>query len=354
MTKPYFTYGVQASDRDLITSTTTYAGKHKRYFSSLDAEIYIGDERVEDIVRIDFTYEEKKLPIYGFNSFLPSKILVGQKIIQGTFVINFTEVGYLVKLLDKVKESEIANKYDKIGISCDPWNNALFKKCFDIVIGYGGYKIDKENSYNSTFQILQGVYINGYQQILDTSGEPIKEVYSFIARNLAYKSTDSDGSITNNNSDKTQELEEKNDYGYTIVEERITSDVNYVKSIAQKNKNFLGIITDVTIKKYDNSTSRIVVAFPQILNKKDGDKIDKVKLTISDNELNISKTFSLNYFDKKWVAKLNKEETDKIMKKLTDNKKVVNCQIEFELKRTDINAVYTANKHVGMHKGASY
>ena len=120
MTKPYFSYGVQASDRDLITSTTTYAGKHKRYFSSLDAEIYIGDERVEDIVRIDFTYEEKKLPIYGFNSFLPSKVLVGQKIIQGTFVINFTEVGYLVKLLDKVKESEIADKYDKIGISCDP------------------------------------------------------------------------------------------------------------------------------------------------------------------------------------------------------------------------------------------
>ena len=29
--KPYFTYGVSASDRDLITSTTTYSGVHKRY-----------------------------------------------------------------------------------------------------------------------------------------------------------------------------------------------------------------------------------------------------------------------------------------------------------------------------------
>lgn len=348
MTKPYFTYGVQASDRDLITSTTTYAGKHKRYFSSLDAEIYIGDERVEDIVRIDFTYEEKKLPIYGFNSFLPSKVLVGQKIIQGTFVINFTEVGYLVKLLDKVKESEIADKYDKIGISCDPWNNALFKKCFDIVIGYGGYKIDKENSYNSTFQILQGVYINGYQQILDTSGEPIKEVYSFIARNLAYKSTADEGGSSNNNQQQNPEAE-SSDHGYAIVEQRITSEVNRIKGMAQKNKNFLGIITDVVAKKYDKSTSRIIVSFPKILNKKEGDKIDKVKLTISDNELNISKTFSLSYFDKKWVAKLNKEETDKVMKKINDNK-LVNCQIEFELKRTDINATYTVNKHVGMHK----
>lgn len=348
MTKPYFTYGVQASDRDLITSTTTYAGKHKRYFSSLDAEIYIGDERVEDIVRIDFTYEEKKLPIYGFNSFLPSKVLIGQKIIQGTFVINFTEVGYLVNLLEKVKESEIADKYDKIGISCDPWNNALFKKCFDIVIGYGGYKIDKENSYNSTFQILQGVYINGYQQILDTSGEPIKEVYSFIARNLAYKSTADEGSSSSNNQQQNPEAE-SSDHGYAIVEQRVTSEVNRIKGMAQKNKNFLGIITDVVAKKYDKSTSRIIVSFPKILNKKEGDKIDKVKLTISDNELNISKTFSLSYFDKKWVAKLNKEETDKVMKKINDNK-LVNCQIEFELKRTDINTTYTVNKHVGMHK----
>ena len=348
MTKPYFSYGVQASDRDLITSTTTYAGKHKRYFSSLDAEIYIGDERVEDIVRIDFTYEEKKLPIYGFNSFLPSKVLVGQKIIQGTFVINFTEVGYLVKLLDKVKESEIEDKYDKIGISCDPWNNALFKKCFDIVIGYGGYKIDKENSYNSTFQILQGVYINGYQQILDTSGEPIKEVYSFIARNLAYKSTEDEGGSSNNNQQQNPEAE-SSDHGYAIVEQRVTSEVNRIKGMAQKNKNFLGIITDVVAKKYNKSTSRIIVSFPKIFNKKEGDKIDKVKLTISDNELNISKTFSLSYFDKKWVAKLNKEETDKVMKKINDNK-LVNCQIEFELKRTDINATYTVNKHVGMHK----
>lgn len=297
MIKPYFTYGVQASDRDLITSTTMYAGKHKRYFSSLDAEVFIGDERVLDINRIDFSYEEKKMPIYGFNSFLPSKMIVGQKLIQGTFVINFTEVGYLANLLSRIKESEIASPYDKLGISCDELNTALFKKSFDIVIGYGGYNVENETSYRSTFQIIQGAYINGYQQILDTSGEPVKEVYSFIARNLAYKSTDSDGTIKNEYVDKVPSLENTNDYGYGIVEERITSDVNYIKGVAQRNKNFLGIITDVYLKKYDATTSRIVVAFPQLLNKKDGDKIDNVKLTIADNEINISKTYSLTYFN---------------------------------------------------------
>ena len=72
--KPYFSYGKFSNDRDLITSTTTYSGAQKRYFSSLDAEIFIGGERILDIVRIDFSYEEKKMPYYGFNSFTPSKI----------------------------------------------------------------------------------------------------------------------------------------------------------------------------------------------------------------------------------------------------------------------------------------
>ena len=108
--KSYFTYGTTASDRDFVTSTIKYSNTLKRYFSSLDAEIFIGGERILDINRIDFSYEEKKLPIYGFNSFIPSRIIVGQKIIQGTFIINFTEVGYIANLLEKIDESAIANQ----------------------------------------------------------------------------------------------------------------------------------------------------------------------------------------------------------------------------------------------------
>ncbi|MEG1494737.1 MAG: hypothetical protein RR406_00335 [Bacilli bacterium] len=186
MTKPYFTYGASASDRDLITSTTTYSGVHKRYFSSLDAEVFAGEERLLDIVRIDFSYEEKKLPYYGFNSFVPSKIFVGQKIVQGTFVINFTEAGYMAKLLQKIDKSELSSDYDLIGQSCNNENAPLFGKQFDILVGYGGHKVASETSLNSTHMVIQGVCINGYQQILDTSGEPVMEVYSFIAKAIKF------------------------------------------------------------------------------------------------------------------------------------------------------------------------
>lgn len=300
MTKPYFTYGVQANDRDLITSTTKYSGVHKRYFSSIDAEMFIGGERILDIARIDFTYTEQKKPIYGFNSFLPSRIIVGQKLIEGSFIINFTEVGYIAKLLERIPESSIANPYDRVGVSCDPLNAALFRKCFDIVIGYGGYNVEKELSYKATFQVLEGVYINGYQQILDTSGEPIAEVYTFIARNLSYRSTEEDGNIQNNTPIPHPGLKSKgkNDYAYNVVEEKNKNDVDYVKSQALGNENYLGIVTDVSLKKLDNNNNCLIsVTFPELLNKKSGDKINNVKVTISDNQINLSRTYTLSYYN---------------------------------------------------------
>lgn len=295
--KSYFTYGAKASDRDLITSTVDYGGTLKRYFSSLDAELFIGEERIVDIVRIDFNYEEKKMPIYGFNSFIPSRMIVGQKLIQGTFIINFTETGYIANLLEKIDESSIANEYDKVGESCDPTNAALFKKSFDITIGYGGYNISEEVSYNSTYQILQGVYINGYQQILDTSGEPIYEVYTFVARNLEFKKLgnsdtkqESDNQESKENGQTAEAAQGKaiNIYGLESIEiiDSNESDIS--------NYNNNNLISSITHIDKTNSESEILVKFPQLINKTLSIDIAKVKITISDNQINMSKTFTLN------------------------------------------------------------
>lgn len=350
MAKPYFTYGVQASDRDLITSTTKYAGAHKRYFSSIDAEMFIGGERIIDIARIDFTYTEQKKPIYGFNSFLPSRIIVGQKLVEGTFIINFTEVGYIANLLERIPESSIANPYDKVGVSCDPLNAALFRKCFDIVIGYGGYNVSNETSYNATFQVIEGVYITGYQQVLDTSGEPIAEVYSFIARNLSYKKTEEDGNIKDNTPTPNPNLKSANNqYDYVVVEEKNKSDVDTAKSKALGNQNYLAIITNITLRKLDKDNCLISVAFPEIINKKSGDKINNIKLTISDSKINLSKTYTLTYCDQGWVCRItDKSDIEKLNSKINSGKGI-NCSLEFSLYRTEIDTVFKVNKSCTMY-----
>ena len=337
--KSYFTYGTTASNRDLVTSTVKYSNTLKRYFSSLDAEIFIGGERILDINRIDFSYEEKKLPIYGFNSFIPSRIIVGQKIIQGTFVINFTEVGYIANLLEKIDESAIANEWDLVGQSCDPNNAALFKKSFDILIGYGGYDVPEETSYKATYQILQGVYINGYQQILDTSGEPIYEVYSFIARNLAFTK---------------QKVEEELDPVEQIVGDKGETDT-FVPTVKEDEVEIVdenqttGTIDDNTIavnlRYVSDSNSRIKLVFTDNTVKR---TVTSTRLTIADVEIGMSKSYVLKQQGTDWIYYLTKTDIDKLNKKFSKNS-YMECTLEVKIKKSD-NTISNKTKSVRMYK----
>lgn len=360
--KPYFTYGVSASDRDLITSTTTYSGIHKRYFSSLDAEIFIGGERLLDINRIDFSYEEKKLPYYGFNSFVPSRIFVGQKIVQGTFVINFTEPGYIAKLLQKIDKSDLSSEYDLIGQACSEENAPLFGKQFDILVGYGGYNIASEASFNNTHLIIQGVSVNGYQQMLDTSGEPVMEMYSFIAKAIKFDGfkypEKTDNSTTNENSDSNLSSNKK--WAYRVTEKRIASEVTELKDRCNNDKKLLGIIVDVShsLHKKDKK-SHIYVDFVEQLNSNSNCRIadTPITLTIADNEVNISRVIqSFNKTESTsghYGAILNESETELIKKKLsTNSQKLVSCILKYNYILD--GKVYSESLNVGMRRGLNY
>ena len=71
----YFTYDSNLRDRNKYTSTVETTFGTKRYFSSLDTEVYFGQTQIDEMVAIDFTIAEPKLPIYGDNSFYPNRIV---------------------------------------------------------------------------------------------------------------------------------------------------------------------------------------------------------------------------------------------------------------------------------------
>lgn len=358
--KPYFTYNAHASDRDLITSTTMYSGQLKRYFSSLDAEIFIGEERILDIVRLDFSYEEKKLPYYGFNSFIPSRIFVGQKLIQGTFVINFTEPGYIAKLLQKIEASELQKETELIGQACSTENAPLFAKSFDILVGYGGYNVSGEESFRNTYQKIQGVHINGYQQILDTSGEPVLEVYSFIARNLEFDGYKYDklssNTTTDNNYNDTTSGSSNTNGGIDHVEKRDTAGVLDLQARCEKDYDMVGIVIDTYHSKHkEGNESHIYVDFTDIISyNKTAFITGKVKLTIHDNEVNLSKTYELiNYSGNSYGIRLNSSDTELIAGKLGKNtQKLVSCSLYYNV---TVDGVSTPmNKQVFMRRGLNY
>ena len=95
----YYTYDSNLRDRNKYTSTVQTTFGTRRYFSSLDTEVYFGQTQIDEIVAIDFVIAEPKLPIYGYNSFYANRIISGRRTVQGTFAINFTNTKYLLKIL---------------------------------------------------------------------------------------------------------------------------------------------------------------------------------------------------------------------------------------------------------------
>jgi hypothetical protein len=196
----YYTYDSNLRDRNKFTSTVETTFGTRRYFSSLDTEVYFGAQQVDEIVAIDFAISEPKLPIYGYNSFYPNRMVNGRRTVQGTFAINFTHTMYLLNILNSIDDSIFANDYEALVYYCPEedttglgiGNSAIFNKRFDITISYGYAKTEGMQTYNSCYQTLVGVQIVDYRQALDTEGNPILDMYSFIAKDIRYQEASSE------------------------------------------------------------------------------------------------------------------------------------------------------------------
>jgi len=214
------------------------------YYSGADMHIYFGDIWVDEITSLDFSLQEQILPIYGYHSYTYDAIARGRRIVQGSFSINFTSVGYLQTILeyaeplqfavnqvksqnasnvnkklrlDEVlrlygKESfeEIAEEYERaiwgdasesqeeqyLAAYNAPYFQRNQKMGFDIYIYYGAVsdplEIKKRHTSSklytpsSTIEVINGVQITGVSKRASTELQamPIQEVYTFMARDI--------------------------------------------------------------------------------------------------------------------------------------------------------------------------
>ena len=196
-TRPFFQYGTNLEDRQIFTSTVKDKNNTlKRYFSSIEAEIYFGNKLMEDIHKFDFMIEEEKLPLTGYNSYYPCAFVPGIRMVKGSFVLNFTNGAYLSNTLREIDDSIIETDFGEYSTSHgnDIRNKALWSKSFDIMLGYGYYDTE-DPTYNATCQMILGAQISGMQSVLDVTGSPILEVYTFIAKDFI------DGEFNNDDKD---------------------------------------------------------------------------------------------------------------------------------------------------------
>lgn len=219
----------------------------EEYFSGADVRIYFGSTWIDEIIGLQFTLQENVAPIFGYASYTYDRMAVGSRQIQGSFRINFKESYYLhfiTNTLDSELEAVQGNtlsmpdnktislgnitpehlsssasgdEFEKLALQFEKslWGEAddnsfakltadrpnesffagenarptLAKTGFNILVLYGPYTQGYDpsaptESVATTAHTLTGVYLTGVNQVIDNSGQPIYEEYSFIAKDL--------------------------------------------------------------------------------------------------------------------------------------------------------------------------
>lgn len=238
-------YGSKPSDRGMAPGQQQYDYDH---YSGSNASLYIGDILIDEITSIQYRLEQQKRPIYGYASHHWDFVAKGTTIVTGNFTINFKEAGYLHIVLEHLAKNSIsgspipsspdydagqtttdpisranietliqkgvtpetykalsdlsklpdaqfedmAEKFEdaiwgKEGSSAarDPFAEALNRPDlmdnFDIFLTFGN--LDDAAS-NHTARRIRQVELVGQSQLVEVSGEPIQEAYTFIARDV--------------------------------------------------------------------------------------------------------------------------------------------------------------------------
>ena len=151
----------------------------RRYYSTIDATIFLNGKIIEEVVQLQWTVEENVMPLFGYNSYVWDEIARGSRIISGAFAINFTVPDYLEQLVNNTSDdSSITFKNTGKRLTKDE-HSARWTKGFTIGIGYGS----KDNVIGEQpCKFLEDVQLKSTGQALDTQGGQLVEIYQFIAK----------------------------------------------------------------------------------------------------------------------------------------------------------------------------
>lgn len=176
----------------------------KRYYSVIDAEVYFGNEYVEDVHDINWSVRQNVTPLFGYNSYTYDEVARGNRTVFGAFTINFTSPNYLFSILEAANKangtsitSMTSYTVPKLASSAEPKPDGrtfgsrerghhanMWPQTFDIDIIFG----EKTGIGDPVHILILGCAIQSCQMMLSASaaGAPpaIMEQYSFIAQDI--------------------------------------------------------------------------------------------------------------------------------------------------------------------------
>ena len=283
MAANYYKYSANMNDRTYFTSVVnTTSGAAKRYFSNVESEIYFGDKEMTDLYQFEFAVNEKVLPIYGYNCYYATEIVSGQRIINGQFVVNYTDSKLIQSVLSSIDDSV----YNQIGtekyVPGGSAHNAIYDKSFDIMIGYGYYDIKDKETYNATAQTIIGAKISDMNKVIDTTGQPILEVFSFIAKDFIEENITEASTGKESNEEQKDKTDKNNNkapsFSYVCSDAYNNSEITKNDEYVKTHSDCVHLINNIT---YNSGT---ITALVNSSNYKD--------LTLKSGSIEITKSLS--------------------------------------------------------------
>jgi hypothetical protein len=190
------------------------------YFSGADCSIFFNDQLIDEINALEFQLVEQVLPVYGYASYTPSRIIPGTRIVKGRFAINMRSADYMHELLYSQIVSDISNDnvplINPIGNQPDPaldpagfaswvqqqqhtlWNALessiaanvppdlsqtpyFVNNGFTILIAYGDIDATDMSRNEGRVRTIDEVHVFSAGQRIGLEPDNIKEVFDFVA-----------------------------------------------------------------------------------------------------------------------------------------------------------------------------
>ena len=142
------------------------------YFSGTDVSVFIGDIWIDEVSYIQITPQQQVVPIYSIFQQTPVIFASGSFLVRGIIGINFTFANYLENLIYLNGKNGNANVYkaSNEGIS----GGALYVTSLRV-------KFNNGSSLTTPIITLEDVYISGGAITASVDGNPVQNVYQFMA-----------------------------------------------------------------------------------------------------------------------------------------------------------------------------
>ena len=190
---------------------------YPEYFCGADVKFVIGHEEI-DIISLEYTLNNNKSPIFGYESETFDAVAKGTILVQGNFVIPYLD-SYILKKLNP----EHTAKGKGIRPDRHSYTSTIFSQT-KITQGFGIYIKFMERVYFNTTTIdmratisqiyIDDCHITSESTIIDQSGQPIGISYRFFAKE-AYEyepkpivPTNEEGAPTSEAEDMKKQAEE--------------------------------------------------------------------------------------------------------------------------------------------------